>query len=166
VCGLQRFCDFRERPMNPQTFWSRVNKNGPTVRPELGQCWLWMGPCDGRYGNVSVDGVAQKAHRFAFYLSHGRWPKPNGLHRCDVTLCVRPRHIFEGTQRDNMKDCAAKGRSNLLERRLKSAIARSTKRYCIHGHEYTHENTYRRSTGERGCKLCRHEATRRHRRKQ
>lgn len=28
------------------------------------------------------------------------------------------------------------------------------KTHCIHGHEYTPENTYIKSTGIRGCKQC------------
>jgi hypothetical protein len=44
-------------------------------------------------------------------LTYG--PIPAGLevlHRCDVTLCVRPDHLRLGTHTDNMADAAAKGR--------------------------------------------------------
>jgi hypothetical protein len=34
------------------------------------------------------------------------------LHRCDNPPCVRPEHLFQGTQTTNMADMAAKGRSN------------------------------------------------------
>lgn len=34
------------------------------------------------------------------------------LHSCDNPLCVRPEHIFEGTQQDNLRDMAAKMRGN------------------------------------------------------
>ena len=50
------------------------------------------------------------AHRLAFKLLHGRWPKPCGLHICDNTSCVNPQHIFEGTIADNNQDRASKGR--------------------------------------------------------
>lgn len=32
-------------------------------------------------------------------------------HRCDVTLCCNPDHMFLGTHRENMRDMAAKGRA-------------------------------------------------------
>lgn len=51
------------------------------------------------------------AHHASWIIHFG--PIPAGervLHRCDVTLCVRPDHLFLGTLGHNSFDMAAKGR--------------------------------------------------------
>lgn len=57
------------------------------------------------------EGEHYYAHRLAWEIYRG--PIPEGiqvLHRCDVKRCVRPTHLFLGTQRDNVWDCIKKGR--------------------------------------------------------
>lgn len=52
------------------------------------------------------------AHRVAYEEYVG--PVPDGLlvcHKCDVRHCINPDHLFLGTCRDNMRDCAIKGRN-------------------------------------------------------
>jgi hypothetical protein len=143
-----------------ERFWKQVNKNGPIVRAALGRCWLWTGRTrEGRYGAVSFGGDQERAHRVSFFLAHARWPNPNCLHRCDVTLCVRPSHLFEGTQLDNVKDCWRKGRGNNLPGRIAAARKSKSKRFCPQGHEYTSENTYTRN-GSRSCITCMRQRTR------
>jgi ribosome-binding protein aMBF1 (putative translation factor) len=52
------------------------------------------------------------ASRVALEISLGRQldATENALHRCDNTLCVRPDHLFVGTDRDNTQDMIKKGR--------------------------------------------------------
>lgn len=92
-------------------FWSKVEKS-----TETDGCWLWHGTVanDG-YGHFSIGrrGMARvyPAHRVAYELAYG--PIPDGmlgLHKCDVRNCVRPDHLFLGTQLDNMLDMWRKGR--------------------------------------------------------
>jgi hypothetical protein len=100
-------------------FWAKVNKDGPipTHCPELGACWIWTASCNVKgYGKLNVNGKHMAAHRIAFFLEHGRCPTPCGLHRCDNPLCVRPSHIREGTQLENVRDCITKGRDARGER--------------------------------------------------
>ena len=50
-------------------------------------------------------------HRIAWQLTHGPIaPGTMICHTCDTRRCINPRHLFCGTQRDNMRDMAAKGR--------------------------------------------------------
>lgn len=90
-----------------ERFWSKVNKSAP------GGCWLWTG---GRrttgYGAFYSNGVMATAHRIAWELTNGK-KIPDGLHAlhsCDVKLCVR--HIFLGTNTDNIADKVSKGRQS------------------------------------------------------
>lgn len=100
-------------------FWLNINKAGPTVRPKLGPCWLWMGAkTAGGYGLVHYLGKTRLAHRAAWIKAHG--DIEDGLlvcHHCDNPPCVKaeadetgPAHLFLGTPADNMRDMYAKGR--------------------------------------------------------
>jgi hypothetical protein len=92
-------------------FWSKVDKNGPIHQILNTQCWLWTASKHRQgYGTFHLDKKCVKAHRVAWFLTYGRWPRFNLLHRCDNTACVRPSHLQEGTQKDNMQDAASKGR--------------------------------------------------------
>ena len=86
-------------------FWARVAQGEG--------CWLWTGERNARgYGRFYPRWKAQYyAHRYSWELHNG--PIPDGLyvcHRCDNPSCVRPDHLFLGTQRTNIQDALAKGR--------------------------------------------------------
>jgi len=88
-------------------FWAKVKANGPD------ECWPWQGSLnDDGYGNFRLDGKVEKAHRVSWWLAKGRWPKKSVLHKCDSPSCQNPRHLFQGTQQDNVTDCVKKGRLN------------------------------------------------------
>ena len=77
-------------------------------------CWLWQGSLNPKgYGMMSIDSRPRLVHRISWQVAHG--PIPGGafvLHKCDNPICVRPDHLFLGTQQDNMSDMVAKGRHN------------------------------------------------------
>lgn len=70
--------------------------------------WLWIGSLS-KKGYGQIDKIM--AHRFSFEL-HTR-ASPGVLfvcHRCDNPRCVRPDHLFLGTNDDNVADKMTKGR--------------------------------------------------------
>ena len=81
-------------------------------------CRLWPGYTDRfGYGRLNRNGKTLLAHRFVWTQTFG--PIPSGMcvcHSCDQPSCVNPNHLFLGTQADNMRDMARKGRSTRLEK--------------------------------------------------
>lgn len=77
-------------------------------------CWLWTGGVrsdNAEYGAFAVGYRTYGAHVAAWNLFRGKVPQGlQVLHRCDVKLCVRPDHLFVGTQKTNMVDMVLKDR--------------------------------------------------------
>jgi hypothetical protein len=77
-------------------------------------CWLWTGSLVWGYGQLYFDGRPQKAHRVAWTLIRGTIPAGLFvLHKCDVTACVNPDHLFLGDAYDNHRDMTRKGRARV-----------------------------------------------------
>ena len=82
--------------------------------PEDG-CWLWAGamnrPDPWGYGVINRgDGVLALAHHVAWEVTFGTVPEGQRvLHHCDVRRCVRPEHLWVGTQQENLRDAHRKG---------------------------------------------------------
>lgn len=99
-----------------ERFFQKVNVDGPIPEhcPELGSCWVWTASCkkDG-YGIFHLEAkVATTAHRTSWLFHFG--PITDGksvLHRCDNPPCIRPSHLFLGTQLENIRDRDRKGRN-------------------------------------------------------
>lgn len=110
-CGLTKRCyrkvcwhcarteKFEER------FWRNVEKTD--------SCWLWVGSghASTGYGEIVYRNFAESTHRASWLIHFGEIPgNLCVLHKCDVTLCVRPDHLFLGTHLDNARDRDRKGR--------------------------------------------------------
>lgn len=89
-------------------FWARTERNG--------ECLDWKGCLVSGYGHVSWKGKKIRAHKLAFFLVHGRWPRGVLRHSCDRKQCVESGHLIEGTQAENMKDAVERGQIRRGER--------------------------------------------------
>lgn len=97
-------------PLKQENFEKYIDKSG--------ECWLWIGKTRHRgYGKFSWRDetgalFTRYAHRIAWFFEHGEWPPVDLVvcHRCDTPLCVRPAHLWLGSQSENIRDCVAKGR--------------------------------------------------------
>lgn len=87
-------------------------------------CWIWTGSvCSTGYGRINSGGKQVLAHRLSFKIHKGKIPKGKLIcHKCDNPICVNPKHLFAGTQKDNIVDCVKKKRhfscSEMLKKRL------------------------------------------------
>lgn len=145
-------------------FWARVDKTAggpvPPGRPELGPCWPWTASTTYGYGAFNAGGGKNvRAPRFAYELAIG--PIPDGLHLdhlchtfddacaggddCPHRRCCNPAHLEPVTLAENTR----RGRSAQV-----TSQRRRARTHCIHGHEFTPENTRTDRRGRRSCKTC------------
>lgn len=87
-----------------ERFLSKVDQSG--------DCWPWTGArYPNGYGAFRLGGRQTTASRASYQLFVGEIPAGYVIcHKCDNPVCVRPNHLFAGTQKQNMADMDAKGR--------------------------------------------------------
>ena len=111
-------------------------------------CWVWIASKthDG-YGQFCIPNKKiYRAHRFIFEYYYGQiCPDLTIDHLCRNRACVNPLHLEQVTIKVNVL------RGNTI------TALNHQKTHCIHGHEFTPENTTIRKDGRRNCKICRHE---------
>lgn len=93
-------------------------------------CWLWTSTlANTGYGRVVRGRKQLGAHRLAWEAANCS-AVPAGMficHRCDVTMCVNPDHLFLGTPQDNVADMDRKGRA--VRRGAGGSQARGTRQH-------------------------------------
>lgn len=107
-----KLTDLRNSDRLPARFWSKVDMSGGEDA-----CWPWTGSRDtSGYGQIGVklaDGRERpiRAQRVAFLLTHGEIDDSlDTCHSCDFPPCCNPRHLWQGTRKQNLQDMVAKGR--------------------------------------------------------
>lgn len=95
-------------PTTEARFWAKVDKSGGEDA-----CWMWLGGKDkDGYGKILTYGKHNRAHRFAWEIENGEIENQmQVLHSCDEPKCVNSRHLFLGTNIDNVRDRDLKGRT-------------------------------------------------------
>lgn len=138
---MKELLETRGRKQNTvEDFYRKINKTD--------SCWLWMGkPDKDGYGKFTLNKKRQRAHRISYKLNIGPIPedKPQILHHCDNPPCVRPEHLYAGTNKENMRDKVTRNRAS-NQNKFKTT--------CPRGHEYDTFRKKKNGKTERRCKTC------------
>lgn len=119
-------------------FWNLV-----AIR-DADDCWPWQAYTTNGRGRFQLKGRPVCAPRVAWTIANGTIPDDMHVcHHCDNPICVNPKHLFIGTNTDNVRDSVAKKRH-----------AESKKTHCPIGHKYTSDNTYINHRNHRRCRAC------------
>jgi hypothetical protein len=130
--------------MNIKNFYRNTKK--------LGKCIEWTGAIDPNgYGAIKENGKKIGSHRWIWKFYRGDIEKGIFIcHKCDNRRCVKISHLFKGTNSENMKDAAKKGR-------LASQIKLKNKVVCWkRGHNWAlYSKIWSNDEATRFCSECR-----------
>lgn len=115
----------------------------------FGEHWLWIGAVrdetrENKQPVVRFAGKMRLAHRVVYHIATGfdldsELQANHKVNICDMSLCINPEHVYEGTQLENIQDTINSGR-----------IRYANKTHCNYGHDLSVSPT----TGHRYCQTC------------
>ncbi len=113
----------------------------------MSDCIIWAGGQSMGYGITYRNGRQIRAHQAAWLDAGQEIPDGYQLHHiCRQKLCINVEHLRLLTTADHArlhsKDPRAYRNWNM------------GKTHCVHGHEFTPENTYDTPAGYRKCRRC------------
>jgi hypothetical protein len=111
-----------------------------------GECWIWQGCTDLRYGRIGAFGRQWLTHRLAYTLLVADVPDHLQIdHLCRNRLCINPAHLEAVPQQVN------------LARGFGPWAINARKTHCKRGHEFAPDNTLIEQ-GTRKCRACKRSA--------
>ena len=118
-----------------EKFWPKVKKTKG--------CWNWTATkMWNGYGVIGHEGKNVLAHRVAWFLECGEWPKQTIDHLCRNRACVRVSHMEDISMKENIL-------------RGGGACAENARKVCcLRGHPLDGENLYMTGDGRRVCRAC------------
>lgn len=128
----KRFCSYKCMVVPiEKRFELRINRTET--------CWLWTGKSKTEfgYGRISYFGKPERAHRVAYILYVGKIPTgKHVLHTCDIPLCVNPKHLYIGSNKENGRDRSARnriaiGENNPLSKYPNRLVSTIRKKFAI-----------------------------------
>ena len=86
----------------PGRFWSKVDRNGPTMPGVDTRCWEWTGGKDASgYGKFYWEGRTMGSFTGLLFF----WLMGKSLQSCainaEIPSCVRPDHLYAGDVESN-----------------------------------------------------------------
>jgi hypothetical protein len=117
------------------------------VNPKTG-CWEWTRSRSKKgYGQIWIVDKFFRVSRVAHEIYIGPIPEGlNVLHSCDNPPCFNPKHLFAGTQGDNVRDSVKKGRwGSKPKKRCKRGHKRTRRGPCPKCYKIYHRAYYLRN---------------------
>lgn len=119
-------------------FFEKVSGSKPD------ECWEWTAYKDKQgYGHFNFQGTTKQAHRVSWFIEYEEWPEGELHHICENPSCVNPAHLETKEHWEHTR-----------EHGTSPVAINASKTHCIHGHEFTPENTATPPSGGRKCKTC------------
>lgn len=119
-------------------------------QPDHNGCRIWLGSKNSSgYGTISTKSLPENlAHRLVWHIKKGAIPDGAYIdHLCRNRDCVEVSHLEVVTFKEN------------ILRGIGPTAENARKTHCIHGHEFTPENTMyvTKEGGGRKCRTCHNE---------
>lgn len=131
-----------------RSWWARHAKGNPR---RLNEPWMLTITTSTSYHKVAIHGRSTTVHRLVAEAFHGTVEGWIVRHLNGDPHDNRAENLAIGTHSENEQD------------KLRHGMHPSAnKTHCIRGHEFTPENTYRRTNGRRACRACRRIRQRKH----